>query len=61
MKAVTIIVLNEVKDNYALLEPSYGKNQMNVLANPIFSATHWCYYPNVSQIIQSDNSKNSLH
>jgi len=37
MTAVTIqsnkIVSNEVKDNYALLEPSYGKNQMNFLAN----------------------------
>ena len=25
------IVSNEVKDNYALLEPLYGKNQMNFL------------------------------
>ena len=37
MTAVTIqsnrIVSNEVKDSYALLEPSYGKNQMNFLAN----------------------------
>ena len=36
--AITIqsnkIVLNEVKDNYTLLEPSYGKNQTNFLANP---------------------------
>ena len=27
------IVLNDIKDNYALLEPSYGKKQMNILAN----------------------------
>ena len=37
MTALTIqsnkIVSNEVKDNYALLEPSYGKKQMNFLAN----------------------------
>ena len=40
MTAVTIqsdkMVSNEVKDNEALLEPSYRKNQMNFLANPIF-------------------------
>ena len=39
MTAVTIqpdkIVSNEVKDNYALLEPSYRKMQMNFLINPI--------------------------
>ena len=39
MTAVTIqsnkIVSNEVKDNEALLEPSYGKNQMSFLANSI--------------------------
>ena len=39
MTAVTIqsskIVLNEVKDSKALLEPSYGKKQTNLLANPI--------------------------
>ena len=29
------IVLNEVKDDEALLEPSYGKNVTNILANPI--------------------------
>ena len=29
------IALNEVKDNQVLLEPSYGKNQINCLANPI--------------------------
>ena len=29
------VVLNEVKDNKAPLEPSYGKNQMIFLANPI--------------------------
>ena len=37
--AVTVpsnkIVSNEVKDNYALLEPSYRKMQMNFLINPI--------------------------
>ena len=36
--AVTIqsnkIVSNEVKDSWVLLEPSYGKNQMNFLAYP---------------------------
>ena len=39
MTPVTIqsnkIVSNEVKDNEVLLEPSYRKKQMNVLANPI--------------------------
>ena len=39
MTAVTIpsnkIVSNEVKDNQALLEPCYGKNQTNFLAKPI--------------------------
>ena len=43
MRAVTIqsnkIVSNEVKDNQALLEPSYGKNPTYFLANPMFS----CY------------------
>ena len=29
------IVLNEVKDNLALLKPSYGKNRTNLLANRI--------------------------
>ena len=29
------IVLNEIKENQALLEPSYGKNQTNCLANPM--------------------------
>ena len=29
------IVSNEVKDNKVLLEPSYRKKQMNVVANPI--------------------------
>ena len=28
-------VSNEVKDNQVLLEPSYGKNRMSILANPI--------------------------
>ena len=39
MKAVTIrsnkIVSNEVIDKEVLLEPSYGKNLMNILANLI--------------------------
>ena len=39
MTPVTIqsnkIVSNEVKDNEVLLEPSYRKKQMNVLANPV--------------------------
>ena len=39
MTAVTIqskkIVLNEAKDNKALLKTSYRKKQMNFLANPI--------------------------
>ena len=39
MTAVTIqsnkIVLNEGKGNLVLLKPSYGKNQMNFLANSI--------------------------
>ena len=39
MTAVTIqtnkIVYNEVKDKKVLPDPSYGKNQMNFLANPI--------------------------
>ena len=39
MTAVTIqankIVLNEIKDNYALLEPSY-RTETNFSANPIF-------------------------
>ena len=43
MTVVTIqstkIVLNEVKDNLTLLEPSYGKNQMDFSANPISGAT----------------------
>ena len=38
--AVTIqsnkIVLNEVKGNKAVLDPSYKKKQMNFLANPIY-------------------------
>ena len=34
MIAVTIQI-NEVKDNQALPEPSYGKNQMSFLANPV--------------------------
>ena len=42
MTAVTIqpnkIVLNEIKDNQALLEPSYRKNIRDFLANPIFSS-----------------------
>ena len=29
------IVLNEVKDNYALLEPAYRTKQMILLANPV--------------------------
>ena len=29
------VVLNEFKDNEALLEPSYRKNQMNFVANPV--------------------------
>ena len=37
MTAATIqsnkIVSNEVKDDYAVLEPPYGKNQMNFLAS----------------------------
>ena len=41
MTAVTIqsnkSVSNEVKDNQALLELSYGKKQMNFLANPMHS------------------------
>ena len=43
MTAVTMqsnkIVLNEVKDNYALLEPSYRKNVMDIWANPILIPT----------------------
>ena len=39
MTAVTIqsnkIVSNEAKDNQALLEPSYRKNRMDFLANPL--------------------------
>ena len=39
MTAVTIqsnkIVLSEVKDNSALLEPSYRKKQMNLFGQPI--------------------------
>ena len=39
MKAVTMlsnkIVSNEVIDKEVLLEPSYGKNLMNILANLI--------------------------
>ena len=42
MTAVTIpsntITLNEVKDNEVLLEPSYGKNQANLLASPWYRA-----------------------
>ena len=30
------IVLNEVKGNWILLEPAYGKHQTNFFANPIF-------------------------
>ena len=49
MTAVTIqpnkIVLNEVKDNEALLEPSYGKSQAKFLANPTqmdpFNSNTW--------------------
>ena len=42
MTAVTIqsnkIVSSEVKDNLALLEPSYGKTERkNLLANPIYT------------------------
>ena len=41
--AVTIqsnkITLYEVKDNQMLLEPLYGENQMNFLANPMFCNT----------------------
>ena len=39
MEAVTIqfnkIVLNEVKDNEALPEPSYRKKKLKFLANPV--------------------------
>ena len=31
------IVLSEVKDNQALLEPSYRKKLMNFLANPVYA------------------------
>ena len=41
MTAVTMqsnkMVTNEVKDNEVLLEPPYGKKQMNSLAYPILS------------------------
>ena len=41
MTAVTIqsnkTVTNEVKDNEALQEPSYRKNTMDFLANPILN------------------------
>ena len=58
MTAVTIqsnkIVLNEVKNKSALLEPSYGE-KMNFLANLILctkcNAMHWdmkTYYLNIS-------------
>ena len=30
------IVLNEGRDNQVLLEPSYGKKQMELLANPMY-------------------------
>ena len=41
MTAVTItikkkLISNEVKNNLAILEPSYGKKQMRLLAKPIF-------------------------
>ena len=43
MTAVTIqsnkIVLNEVKNNSALLAPSHGKNEVNSLANPVVQNT----------------------
>ena len=29
------IVSSEIKDNWVLLEPSYGKKRRNLLANPI--------------------------
>ena len=46
MTAVTIqsnrIVWNEVKDNYALLEPSYRKPPTNFLANLVCVCVHVC-------------------
>ena len=48
MTAVTIqcnkIVLNEVKDNLVLLEPSYGKTKRTFWSTqsiPNFGLTHW--------------------
>ena len=37
------IVSNEVKDNKALLEPSYGKHKRFVLVNPINFSEHLEY------------------
>ena len=48
MTAVTIqsnrIVWNEVKDNYALLEPSYRKPPTNFLANLVCVCVRVCVY-----------------
>ena len=47
MTSVTIqsnkIVLNEVKDNEALLEPPYRKNVLDFFVNPIFSGIDACH------------------
>ena len=47
MTAVTIesnkIILNEVKNNEVLLEPSYGKNLTNFLANLVFKEMEEMY------------------
>ena len=46
LTAVTIqshkIALNEVKDSEALLEPSYGKKQMNFLADAVVTLIIGC-------------------
>lgn len=51
------IASNEVQDNYALLEPSYGKNQVNFLAQPIFKTCsitflcgQWCLFLECSSL-----------
>ena len=35
-KKKTHLISNEVKNNLAVLEPSYGKKQMRLLAKPVF-------------------------
>ena len=53
MTAVTIqsnkIVLNEVKGNQVLLEPSYRKHQMTFIANPIYGD----FYSNNGKLLHS--------